>query len=138
MQINDILHWFVITSFNFDEMAKALLAVGNAVFAIIEFCDWFNITYRKAGTISEDTKRQMAGGLAFALPLISYVALGFLEGLPFSVGGLALAAGLGFVAAKQSHDLLGRYTRKVTGAEAEKEAAERAEHRANAPHQITG
>jgi hypothetical protein len=135
MDLINFLKLFVIT--DLADIPAAMVSVGGAVFAIIEFCDWVIITYRKRDPISEDTKRQMAGGLAFGLPLLAYFLLGYLEGTEYNLNGIFLAGGFGFVAAKASHDLFGRYTAKVTGAEKANARIEAREHTTNQPHDTT-
>lgn len=135
MDVINFLRLFVITGL--DDIPAALLSVGGAVFGLIEFCDWFAITYGSKQPISEKTKRQMAGGFALLLPLTAYFLLGYLEHTPFNVNGIFLAAALGFVGAKYIHDLFGRYTAKATGAEAAKERIQAAEHAQDAPHDTT-
>lgn len=136
MDLINFLHLLVIT--RWEDAAATLLTLGATIFGIIEVLDWANITYRKAGTISEDTKRQISGVLAIVLPLAAYFLLGYLERTEYSLNGVALSAVFGLWAAKQIHDLVGRYTKKATGAERLQRAAQAAEHQANAPHKLTG
>lgn len=133
MDLINFLRLFVITSLN--DIPAAMLTLGGAVFGTIEFCDWVVMTYRKANPISSDTKRQMAGVLAIVLPLTAYFLLGYLEHTQYSLNGVFLAAAFGFVSAKGMHDLVGRYTAKITGAEAAQKRMESADHRENKPHE---
>lgn len=135
MDLINFLKLFVITGLN--DIPAALAAVGGGVFGIIEFCDWGKITYGKPEPISEKTKRQMAGVLALGLPLTAYLLLGYLEGTMYNINGVFLAVAFGFVAAKYIHDVFGRYTAKVTGAEKANARIEAQEHAQNKPHDGT-
>lgn len=135
MDIIEFLRLFVITSL--DDIPAALVSVGTAVFGLIEMCDWLAITYGNKQPISENTKRQMAGGFALLLPLIAYFLLGYMESTTYNLNGIFLAAALGFVGAKYIHDLFGRYTAKATGAERANARIQAVEHQQNAPHDTT-